>query len=220
MKGVVTKSLANGAEMVWAVPTGGFGHAADEQPLPYIRYKGCSVTPRYGGDESFSDAGYASLPLPRFTLVDPWPLRQKLFNLFRKRINIYWRNLFASVCRKNGDFFFGEQLNYKLVKDGFYGKSPVVLHIRTFEVLKSQIRIIDVLEFKMQVELRCMVVANGFVENQFLKILHVSDYQAHIRGASSSTGGRQVIDFCSDATSVDKGSRFRFEQVYEVLGVV
>lgn len=95
-----------------------------------------------------------------------------------------------------------------------------MLHIRTFEVLKSQIRIIDVLEFKMQVELRCMVVANGFVENQFLKILHVSDYQAHIRGASSSTGGRQVIDFCSDATSVDKGSRFRFEQVYEVLGVV
>ncbi|WP_339067883.1 hypothetical protein [Teredinibacter turnerae] len=216
MKGVVIRSLPNGAEMVWAVPTGGFGHAADEQPLPYIRFKGCSITPRYGGDESFSDAGYASLPLPRFTLVGPWPLRQKLFNFFRKRINIYWRNLFASVCRKNGDFFFGEQLNYKLVKDGFYGKSPIVLHIRKFDVLKSQIRIIDVVEFRVQLELRGMVVANGFVENRFLKAIVEPSYKGRSREFSSSTGGIQMIDFYSEVTNVDKGYCFQFEQVYEV----
>jgi len=217
MKDVVVKKLANGAQVMWSLPTGGFGHAADEQPLPYIRYKGKSLTPRYGGDESIMQAGYESIPLPSFRLVDGWPLSQKIFNLFRRRINIYWRNLFATLCRPDNKFLFSEQLNYKAIEEGFYGFSPLVSHIRQFEFAKNQISIIDIIEFKVSMRIDEFVVSNSFVEDEFLVFRQRAELNSVARRLSSSTGSYQVCDVYANALTVRKGFQVRTKQVYEVL---
>ena len=100
--------LADGVEAVWAVPSSGFGHVADELPLPFLTRSGLEQTPRFGGEESELISGQLSLPAPYGYLDRPWPWQQRLFNLPRRRANIYWRNLFLSRCNPQRFFSFLE----------------------------------------------------------------------------------------------------------------
>jgi len=98
--------LDGGASVIWAVPLSGYGHIADEQPLPYIHYKGNELTPRFGGEEGQAGCGLHTTGLPWGTLKNRWPLSQRIFNTFRRNINIYWRNIFVSRCRAENFFIF------------------------------------------------------------------------------------------------------------------
>lgn len=141
---IIVKELDNGAEAVWAVPLSGYGHVADEQPLPYIHYHGKELTPRFGGEESRYESSIASLPLPYGKLGDNWPIKQRLFNMSRKRMNIYWRNLFNSFCNREGNFYLLEQLLFRPIENGFIGKSPLFTFKREF-LIEDTIAVNDTL---------------------------------------------------------------------------
>lgn len=148
MSGIQRRKLANGADVVWAVPLSGMGHIADEQPLPYVNCRGVELTPRFGGEESLVESGCESLPLPYGFLASAWPWRQRLFNLPRRRINIYWRNVFRDASRQNGLFHFIEQLKYSEIKQGFVGDCPSLRYQRTFTLENNTIVVNDTLGFK------------------------------------------------------------------------
>ena len=141
-----------GAEVVIAIPTGGFGHAADEQPLPYIKQQDYDLTPRFGGDESFLESGYDSLPLPKGKLTTGWPFKQSLFNFYRRRINIYWRNVFKSFNNHKPDFMFARQLNFKSSNNGFIGICPIINFKREFKFGYNVVEVSDFIEFKSTIK--------------------------------------------------------------------
>jgi len=93
------------AVAIWAVPLSGFGHTADEQPMPYIQINSQEVTPRFGGEERFTICGMTSLPLPYGKLGQRWPISHALHNFSRRKANIYWRNIFKTKNRKDKMFF-------------------------------------------------------------------------------------------------------------------
>ena len=148
MSGIQRRQLPNGTDVVWAVPLSGMGHTADEQPLPYLHWRGMGLTPRFGGEESLAESGIKSLPLPYGFLSASWPWRQRLFNLPRRRINIYWRNIFKDATRKDRLFHFIEQLKYRETKQGFIGVSPSLSYERTFILQNNSIIVNDTITFK------------------------------------------------------------------------
>lgn len=139
-----------GAEVIWCVPLGGFAHAADEQPWPYIEYLGIELTPRYGGEECFTESGYYSLPLPR-GVMPRWPMQQSLFNFFRRRVNIYWRNLFSSQDNLRPYFLFAQQLSFHRTDNGYTGSSPLLIFERSITAHDCGVVINDLIVFKMDV---------------------------------------------------------------------
>lgn len=144
------KILANGAEVIFAVPTGGYGHIADEQPFPFILHNGIVLTPRYGGEESFEVSGVNSLPLPR-GIIERWPLKQTFFNILRRRVNIYWKNIVRSFNSEKPNFYFSNQLDYCQTKNGFIGYSPIVTFQREVIIQKNTLIIKDAIQFKVNI---------------------------------------------------------------------
>lgn len=149
---VYKEKLKCGAEVIWSVPLSGFGHVADEQPLPYIHFNGIELTPRYGAEEALIPSSIQSLPLPYGKLEKKWPIQQRLFNLTRKKINIYWRNLFTTFCRKDNTFYFLEQLNFTGNKNGFIGISPLLVFSRSFKFSNHGITVNDKIKFLKSIE--------------------------------------------------------------------
>lgn len=141
---------SSGAAVFWAVPLSGYGYVADEQPLPYISKDGVDLTPRFGGEESLLCSDISSLPLPYGKLGVPWSMLQRLFNFFRKRINIYWRNIFVSRCRKDRTYYFLEQLIFRPTDHGFSGKSPDLFFSRDFLVEDEKVIVRDLIRFKKE----------------------------------------------------------------------
>ncbi|CBL44186.1 hypothetical protein HDN1F_06030 [gamma proteobacterium HdN1] len=148
MSGIQRRQLTNGTDVIWAVPLSGMGHTADEQPLPYLHWRGEELTPRYGGEESLPGSSIKSLPLPYGFLASTWPWRQRIFNLPRRRINIYWRNIFRDATRKDRLFHFIEQLKYSETEEGFIGNSPSLSYQRTFTLEENLIIVNDTIIFK------------------------------------------------------------------------
>lgn len=148
MSSIQRRQLTDGTDVVWAIPLSGMGHVADEQPLPYLHKHGVELTPRFGGEEQYSKSGLTSLPLPYGYLANSWPWRQRIFNLPRRRINIYWRNIFKDATRNDRLFHFLTQLNYFEINNGFQGHSPSVTFQRVFSVSDNSIEVHDSIEFK------------------------------------------------------------------------
>ncbi len=152
MSGIQRRRLADGTDVIWAVPLSGMGHVADEQPQPYLHRCGMELTPRFGGEELHKESGITSLPLPYGYLSTQWPWRQRLFNLQRRRINIYWKNIFRDFTRTNRFFHFLEQLDFSETTQGFVGTSPTLIFQRTFEINENSIDVIDTIEFKLDLQ--------------------------------------------------------------------
>lgn len=148
MSGIKRYELSGGSEFIWAVPLSGMGHVADEQPLPYIQKHGIELTPRFGGEELNSKLGLSSVPMPYGYLASGWPFLQRIFNIPRRRMNIYWRNIFKDLSHKDGFFHFLEQLKYSETENGFFGKSPLLHYTREFKINQNSIEIFDKIDFK------------------------------------------------------------------------
>ena len=148
MSGIQRHQLADGTDVVWAVPLSGMGHVADEQPLPYLQKQGVELTPRFGGDEQNPQSGLTSLPMPYGYLATAWPWKQRLFNLPRRRAHIYWRNIFKDATRSDRLFHFLDQLDYYETSNGFHGKSPSLIYRRSFTLTANTIEVSDSVEFK------------------------------------------------------------------------
>lgn len=203
---------------MWAIPSSGFGHAADEQPLPYIRYKGKSLSPRFGGDESLSMAGYDSLPLPRFNLINGWPLSQQFFNLRRRRVNIYWRNIFKNPCNKDGAFLFAEQLNYRATADGFVGVCPLVKHLRRFKVEGNRIGVFDEIRFQKSLCFEQFFPFTLLGDNDYLSCSSsFKKSELTLLSISSSVGQCSMQRVASSLTRVLRGDKVCSSASYEVI---
>ncbi|TDM56046.1 hypothetical protein [Aliivibrio fischeri] len=186
---VYKEKLKCGAEVIWSVPLSGFGHVADEQPLPYIHFNGIELTPRYGAEEALIPSSIQSLPLPYGKLKKNWPIQQRLFNLTRKKINIYWRNLFKTFCRKDKMFYFLEQLQYKSIIDGFVGESPLIKYTRKFEIGTDWVIVRDRVFFKKKMEFDyCHISPICFFEDCKNIDIIVSLQTNYKKEVSSSTG--------------------------------
>lgn len=133
---------------VWAVPTSGYGHAADEQPLPYITVDGHELTPRFGGEPGRGLTDRAHLGMPYGVLAQAWPLRQRVFNLPRRRVNLYWREAFRSRTPPDGQLLLLDQLSFRPTHDGFEGSSPILAFRRAFTCGAHHLEIVDRLTFR------------------------------------------------------------------------
>lgn len=180
-----------GAQVVWCTPTGGYGHVADEQPMPYIHYNGQPLTPRFGGEESVRKCSNMSLPLPYGKLAK-WPISQEIFNLLRRRVNIYWRNIVKSFNSKKPYFLFAEQLKFKRTESGFSGESPIISFERQFRYNKTGVDVYDRIEFKCYLEFSefyyamCPEIVTQLISSQIeLLPSESSNYKFNI---SASTG--------------------------------
>lgn len=193
---VIKLELAYGVEGFFSVPNSGFGHTSDEQPLPYLEKNGCALTPRFGGEEFFAESNNQSLPLPKGKLRNEWPISQKVFNLFRRRINIYWRNLFLSPTRTDKQFLFIEQLNYLPNCNGFMGDSPLINFERKFINNQSELIVTDKIYFKKNIAFDDFYYAMVPVikcDKQTLQIdVIVNVEQNYFYKIQSSTGWSQV----------------------------
>jgi len=149
MSATVAPPFAMGRYNVfWAVPTSGFGEPCDEQPLPLIVGPDGAETPRYGGQAGWDGTGWETLPLPSGRLAQPWPFSQRLFNLPRRRVNLYWRHAFQSRTPADGQFLFATQLSYRATPSGFVGRCPLVRFERQFRLEDEAIRVVDRIRFR------------------------------------------------------------------------
>ncbi|MEZ8382415.1 hypothetical protein AB6C98_01645 [Vibrio splendidus] len=186
---VYKETLKCGAEVVWSVPLSGFGHVADEQPLPYIHFNGTELTPRYGGEEALSASSIESLPLPYGKLKKNWPIQQRLFNLTRKKINIYWRNIFTTLCRNDKMFYFLEQQKFNGNQQGFVGGSPLLVFSRSFHFSDNSITVSDKIIFLKSIE---------------FKYLHISPYVEFSDSCCEIRTSRNVNNYEDMSSSTGK----------------
>lgn len=175
-------------EAIWATPLSGYGHISDEQPLPYIHMSGKEMTPRFGGE----NVSLKDLPLPYGVISSNWPLKQRIFNLFRKRINIYWRELFKSFTRKDNLFSLYQQCNFYQTSTGFKGVSPVVEFERIFTFSDYRIDIIDTLTFLTKMDFSEFIYCN-FSENIESLIKITSSENLNFTSSFTSSTGEAHI---------------------------
>lgn len=213
------KTLECGAEIIYSIPTSGYGHASDEQPLPYIKYKGFDLSPRFGGDEANLDSGYHSLPLPSGKIASPWPIRQAFFNLFRRRVNIYWRNVFESFNKHKPFFMFSRQLDFYGIENGFIGKSPVINFERRFRFSFNEVEVLDKIEFKNDLRFDFFDYAHYAQLKKVLGSVEVfCDKSSNIREKMSSSTGEFYLNSCRVENVFFKKGDFLFSKVvYRVL---
>ncbi|MDO6527448.1 hypothetical protein Q4519_17345 [Motilimonas sp. 1_MG-2023] len=200
----------------WATPTGGFGHIADEQPLPFIFDSECQYTSRYGGEESNEQSGIKSLPLPWGRLKQSLSLQQWLNNFLKRKVNIYWRNLFSSFSNNNEHFFFLTQLNYKTLNDGFVGRSPMVDFKRSFTVNAGVLQVQDDIFFKSNM---CFEFFNYAILPRPLNsnIEQLCDVSPNKEMIISSASGSTMLDFKQLANvSFSKGDKLSVNYSYRV----
>lgn len=138
-------------DVVWATPTSGYAHIADEQPLPYIYRSGMALTPMFGGEGSQPECGCEVLGLPFGALAQRWPFAQWFFNFPRRSINLYWRNIFKTRCRSDRVFYFHEQLDYETTPAGYLGRCPLLQFERHFEVMDGCVHVEDRTRFSRNV---------------------------------------------------------------------
>lgn len=146
------RCLDGRTDVMWAVPTSGFGHLADEQPLPFIYRDGVGLTPQCGGDAALVDCGPTRVGLPYGLLRGNWPLAQRVFNLPRRSLNLYWRNAFKSRSRRDRLFFFHEQLNFVPTASGFQGECPFIRFERRIWPEKGAVTVTDDLVFLKSID--------------------------------------------------------------------
>lgn len=179
--------LNNGAEIIWLCPTGGMGHTADEQPLPFIKFKGNDLTPRYGGEETIPACSNNSLPLPRGINIDTISISHTLYLMFKRRINIYWRNIFSPIQKERSFVIFN---NFKFMKidNGFVGDCPIIHFERVFEVSGNLILVKDKILFKKKVFFSEFDYAHcsKFQDCDSLKITSNIEFNEFSKGVSSS----------------------------------
>ncbi|EJG0778697.1 hypothetical protein [Vibrio parahaemolyticus] len=174
-------------EAVWAVPMSGFGHIADEQPLPYIHISGRECSPRFGGEF----VSITNLPLPYGTLRLGWPWKQRFFNLFRKRVNIYWREIFNTFTREDKLFALYEQCEFKATSNGFAGKSPVIYFKRTFSFGKEFIDVKDIITFKERIDFEFFVYSN-FCFNKGSEIVITASENSNFKNEFETSTGKAI----------------------------
>ncbi len=211
----IKETLSNGAEVIYAIPTGGYGHAADEQPLPYIRHNGKSITPRFGGDEESAESSYYSLPLPVGRLME-WPLSQSAFNFFRRRVNIYWRNIFCSFNSYKPEFMFARQLNFRKTRNGFVGNGPLVKFTRKFHFDESSVVVIDRILFRKPLRYEFFEYAHHAIFcNQNSDLCVIADVIPNVsRKNSSSTGEFVLYSHRLENVKFNKGDVLTSKVVY------
>lgn len=220
MSGIQKRQLADGTDVIWTVPLSGMGHVADEQPQPYLQRSGLELTPRFGGEERHPQSGLTSLPFPYGYLTHQWPWRQRLFNLPRRRVNIYWRNLFKDPTRADRLFHFLEQLEYCETGHGYRGSSPSVNYQRSFKLTANTIEVNDAIEFKDKLhfsELYLCPWAEFQANDMNSQCLVVPSMVAnHSHPISSSTGtaiwhAHKLID-----VKYKKGDRITWAYTYHI----
>jgi hypothetical protein len=188
----------------WAVPTSGFGEPCDEQPLPLVVGPDGAETPRYGGQAGWEGTGWETLPLPSGRLAQPWPLSQRLFNLPRRRVNLYWRHVFRSRTPADGQFLFATQLSFRATPSGFAGRCPLVRFGRQFRLEDEAIRVVDRMRFRRRLRFATFtpVVIALLPETPERVCLEVDGFRlAQIGDIRSSTGdavlwGERLEDVC------------------------
>lgn len=220
MSGIQRRQLADGTEVIWAVPLSGMGHVADEQPLPYLQQNGVELTPRFGGEEDLEESGATSLPLPYGFLATHWPWRQRLFNLPRRRINIYWRNIFRDATRKDRLFHFIEQLQYRESDDGFIGQSPLLSYQRSFILRGNTIEVNDTLQFKDRLRFSDLYLCPWaeFQTSESRTKCHIQPSLApnQSRVIKSSTGTANWHAHKLTNIQFDKGDQVNWGYIYEL----
>ncbi|GIB53080.1 hypothetical protein VCSRO187_3472 [Vibrio cholerae] len=176
-------------DAVWATPLSGYGHLADEQPLPYIHMNGVEKTPRFGGE--FISKKH--IPLPMGVLKSNWPLKQRIFNLFRKRVNIYWREVFSSFSRADKYFYFYEQCRYKNTENGFLGSSPIIQFERSFFFEEDTILVKDHLAFKEKIEFHNLLIAQYCMSSGSDIAIKSTRQPNFVLDFKSSTGSSKIF---------------------------
>ena len=220
MKDLYFFRLSNGAEGFWATPTSGFGHICDEQPLPYFKYKRKDISPRLGGEEDNYEYTKKIIPLPYGKLKKPWPIKQRIFNINRKRTNIYWRNFFKSNCSRDRLFLFYSQLNFIKIKNSFLGESPLLNFERKFILKKNNLRVLDTIKFKHNLSFDYLLV-NPLIKQDFdysniLKI-KTSLKPNKIISFKSSTGPAIYSSHQINNCNFSKGDELNTNIYYEFL---
>ena len=138
-------------DVLWATPTSGYGYVADEQPLPYVHRAGIELTPRFGGEETIACCAFETVGLPHGILATSWPVVQRWFNLPRRAVNLYWRNILQSRTRPDRRFLFMHQLDFKPIPDGFIGHCPMACFERRFIFESAGVRVEDMLTFRLNI---------------------------------------------------------------------
>ena len=220
MSGIQRRQLADGTDVIWTVPLSGMGHVADEQPQPYLQRHGVELTPRFGGEEHLLESGPLSLPLPYGFLATQWPWRQRLFNLPRRRINIYWRNIFKDATRKDRLFHFVDQLKYREINDGFVGESPSLSFERKFSLGTNTLEVSDTLIFKDRLHFSELYLCPwaGFMERQASTTCCIQPSLApnYTRPIKSSTGTALWHAHRLSNAHFDKGDHVDWNYSYKI----
>jgi hypothetical protein len=215
--------------VVWATPKSGFGYVADEQPMPYIKYRCHDLTPRFGGEENLAPCQVDSLPLPFGKLLGPWPPPQVLFNAPRRRINIYWRNAFKSMCREDRLFYFVEQLSYRSEKNGFIGRCPIFIFERNFKLESSSVDVQDILHVRREVEFEYFLLCSfavfedpgserGSSARDSRRVVAIPSLEPNFsHQISSSTGPARLFGHRLDRRRFNKGEKLAWNCRFEVL---
>ncbi|XKE47224.1 hypothetical protein LG302_08890 [Halomonas organivorans] len=188
--------------VTWATPLSGYGHVADEQPLPFISMDGRELTPRFGGEEGDSETLHQTLPLPSGVLKSPLPLRDRLANLGKRRVNIYWRNVFHPFVKQDR-YWFIEQLRFRRIEKGFVGESSLIRFERWVTVNRSRNEIVvsDIIQAKQEISFQDFHYAHCAemkTNQENMKIRVVPDPIQETMISSSSGEGRlryTAIDF-------------------------
>ncbi len=193
------RHLDSETEVVWATPTSGYGHLADEQPLPFIYFRGLGITPQFGGEVGWVECGPTRLGLPYGLLSQSWPLAQRVFNIPRRSLNLYWRNAFSSRCRTDRLFFLHEQLDFAPIGSGFRGTCPLMHFERTFHLGKGVAKVRDVLVFRKALDFAWFapVVLPLFnewgVNGDRLPRVDVGNIELNSAGAQCSAAGTAAL---------------------------
>ncbi len=213
---IFQRKLGGGATVIWATPLSGYGHIADEQPLPYIHYKGNELTPRFGGEEGQVGSEPHTVGLPWGVLKNKWPLKQRIFNIFRKNINIYWRNIFVSRCKVDDFFYFLEQLEYKPSLQGFTGECPLIHFERKFFIEGASVQVEDTIVFKRSVSFEVFYPVNiPLFDSSLIKF--TSKKSLIKKGNQCSSAGEAVMHVLKkNNTKFKKGSTLIYQYKYEI----
>jgi hypothetical protein len=213
---VYKDTLKCGAEVIWSIPLSGFGHVADEQPLPYIHHNGIELTPRYGGEEALTASSIESLPLPYGKLKESWPFKQKTFNLIRKKINIYWRNIFATFCRNDKMFYFLEQLKFTGNDRGFVGASPLLIFSREIIISDNGLIVNDKISVLKAIEFEYFHISPYAELPNTLCEIQVSRNINNEKQISSSTGKAIWKSELMKNVKFNAGEEIKWQYLYQI----
>ncbi|WP_421312024.1 hypothetical protein [Aeromonas veronii] len=199
-------------DAVWCLPLGGYGHLADEQPLPYIHIDGLEKTPRFGGEFVARE----HIPMPMGVLNSKWPVKQRIFNLFRKRLNIYWKEIFSSFTRADNHFYLYEQCSYKNTENGFFGSSPIIQFERSFLFEEKVITVNDHLVFKERLNFHSLVIGQYCTFPVSDVIIESSSEQNFELDFQSSSGSSKIVGTQLNNVVFNPGDEIEWQILYHL----